>query len=349
MLLPAKGVSRASAVLITSRKRSYRRSPRGRAAVSFPEDISETQILAALLGIAAMVGDLTDTQEMLEAVVRIAPSLVRVDRCAVLTLDEATRTVRTWVSFGPGATGAPFEGLEIAEADMPRLAHRLLALHLPALVKADSKDIALPPAVVQRLGVRSALLVPLVCRGRVLGLLWLDHSSQNHYFTSKEINVIQGVATSVALALDGVHRAASLDTERRRFDALARSLADGVIALDPDLRILEMDRAAEDLLGWQTSEVRGRRAHEVFAISAAQAEVGWRREGPAPSPAPKRLRLRSREGSLIPCTVYAVPVRGAAGETLQVLYVLRTASRETAAPPKELRPRLRTQRVVAPE
>ena len=318
-------------------------------AVSPPDEVSETQILAALLGIAEMVGGLTDTREMLESIVRIAPSLARVDRCAVITLDESTREFRTWVSFGPGATGGPFEGLRIPEADMSRLAHRLLVLRLPALVKSDSKDFALPPAVVKRLGVRSALLVPLACRGRVLGLLWLDHSSQSHYFTSTEINVIQGVAASVAVALDGAHRLESFEVERRRFDALARSLADGVVTLDPDLRILELDRAAEDLLGWQSSEVQGRRVHEVFAISSAEAEVGWRREGSSPSPVPKLLQLRTREGSAVSCVVYAAPVRGAEGETLQVLYVLKKAVREIAASPPGLRPRPRPHRVEAPE
>jgi PAS domain S-box-containing protein len=291
--------------------------------VSFPEEIGETQILAALLGLAEMVGDLTDTQEMLESVVRIAPSLVRVDRCAVLTFDGSAREFRTSVFFGPGAPGSPFDGLRIAEADMPRLAHRLLVLHLPALVKADSKDIALPAVIVKRLGLHAALLVPLVCRGRVLGVLWLDHSSQSHYFTSKEINVIQGIATSVAVALDGAYRIESLEMERRRFEALARSLADGVIALDRDLRILEMDHAAEDLLGWQSSEVHGRRAHEVFAVSSAEAEGAWTREARAPPPPPKLLRLRSREGPLVACEVLAVPVRNPAGETVQVLYILK--------------------------
>ncbi len=317
--------------------------------MSFSEEVSETQILAALLGIAEMVGDLTDTREMLESVVRIVPSLVRVDRCALFTLDEATRELRTWVSFGPGDTGAPFDGLRVPESDMPRLAHRLLVLRLPALVKADSKDFALPPGVVQRLGVRSALLVPLVCRGEVLGLLWVDHSQQSHYFTSKEINVVQGVATSLAVALDGARRIESLDTERRRFDALAHALADGLIALDPDLRILEMDRTAEDFLGWQSSEVRGRRADEVFAITSAEAEVGWTRDGSAPSPAPKRLKLRARDGRAVPCVVWAVPVRGPSGEVLQVLYVLKQAPREPAAPPSALRPVSRPQRVEAPE
>jgi len=301
--------------------------------LSFPEEIGETQILAALLGIAGMVGDLTDTDEMLESVVRVAPSLLGVDRCAVLLYDERAREFRTAVSFGPGAPETPFEGLRIPESDMPRLAQRLMTLHLPALVKSDSKDVALPPAVVKRLGLRAALLVPLVCRGRGLGVLWLDHSAQSHYFTSKEINVAQGIATSVAVALDGTFRMESLDLERRRFEALARSLADGVIVLDRELRILDLDPPAESLLGWQSSEVRGRRAHEVFDITEAQASVGWTRNALVPSPAAKRLQLRTREGAHLDCEVLAVPVRNAAGETVQVLYVLRTSAVDRTSAP----------------
>lgn len=291
--------------------------------MSTAQEIGETQILAAMLGVAEMVGDLTDIDEMLGAVVRIASSLVQVDRCAVLAYDPASREFRAVASFGPGSGGTPFEGVRFAESDMPRLAQRLLRLHLPALVKADSKDAALPAAVVKRLGLKAALLVPLVCRGRVLGVLWLDHTAQSHYFTSKEINVVQGIATSVAVALDAAQRIENLELEQRRFDALARTLSDGVIILDPTSRILEMSRGAEELLGWQSSEVRGRRAHEVFDISAAETTVAWTREASGPSLAPKGLSLRARAGTYLPCEVLAVPVRNEAGERVQILYVLK--------------------------
>lgn len=300
--------------------------------LSVTEELGETQILAALLGIAEMVGDLTDTRELLEAVVRIAPSLVRVDRCAILEYKEPSREFRVTVFFAPSGGGSAFDGLWMAESDMPRLAHRLVTLHLPALVMADSRDHALPASVVKRVGLQSALLVPLVSRGRTLGLLWLDHSQHAHYFTSTEINVAQGVATSVAVALDGASRLEALALEHRRFEALARSLSDGVIVLDRDLRILELDRSAEDLLGWQSSEVRGRRAHEVFAISDAEAGVAWTRQAGTPFPAAKSLRLRTRRGGTASCDVLAIPVRKEDGETVQILYVLRaqTAGRDAA-------------------
>ncbi len=299
-----------------------------------PNEVDETQILAALLGIAEMVGDLTDMDELLGAVVRIAPSLVRVDRCAILAYDERAHEFRTSSHFGPPGAGSLLEGLRISESDMPRLAQRLVRLHLPALVKADTMDPALPPAVSKRLGLKSALLVPLVSRGRTLGLLWLDDSERGHYFTSKEINVMLGVATAVAVALDGAARSESLALERRRFEALAASVADGVIVLDHDLRILELNGPAEDLLGWQSSEVRGRRAHEVFAITEAQAAVAWSRDANVPAPASKSLNLRTRAGGTMACEVLAVPVRGESGETQQVLYVLRAPS---ARPSRALR------------
>ncbi len=303
------------------------------ARVALPEEVDETQILAALLGIAEMVGDLTDTHEMLESVVRIAPGLVRVDRCAVLFYDDALKEFRTAVAFGPGGRDTPFDGLRVPAGDMARLAQRLVSHHLPALIKGDSKDLSLPPALVRRLGVRAALLVPLVCRGRVLGLLWLDHSQQSHYFTSKEINIAQGIATSLAVALDGASRVESLEIERRRFDALARTLADGVIVLDRDLRILELDRSAEDLIGWQTSEVRGRRVHEVLDISEAEASLGWTRDARVPATTSKILSLRCRNGDHVACTVLGAPVRTASGDIVQILYVLKLAAPVRRAAP----------------
>jgi PAS domain S-box-containing protein len=294
--------------------------------LSISEEIGETQILAALLGIAEMVGELTDTREMLEAIVRIAPSLVRVDRCAILAYDASAREFRTIVSFGPAGRGTAFDGLRIPEADMPHLAQRLVGLHLPALVTPGSHDAALRPALVKRLRLKAALLVPLVYRGRVLGILWLDHSAHSHYFTSKEINVIQGIAALLAVALDGASRVKVFELERRRFAALAHALSDGVIVLDRDLRIRDLDRPAEELLGWQPSEIRGRQVHEVFGITEAEAGVAWTREAKVPSPVAKFLQMQARDGRQVPCDVLAVPVRDASGNDVQILYVLRVRS-----------------------
>src|SRR3990170_1296120 len=133
------------------------------------EELDETQILAALLGISEMVGGLTETQEILESIARIAPVLVRVDRCAFFEYDETTREFRPLVVFEPSGLKGRFEGLVLQESDVPRFAQRLVKQRLPILVKDAGKDPNVPPPLVQRLGGPSALVAPPACRREGLG------------------------------------------------------------------------------------------------------------------------------------------------------------------------------------
>jgi len=269
--------------------------------VAGQEEIGETQILAALLGIAEMVSGLTDTDELLGSIVRVTPHLVQSDRCVIMMYEASSREFRTLASFGPGRS-TPFEGLRIQESEIPRLAHRLVTLRLPALVKASSREVS---------------------RGRLLGALWLDDTRAPHYFTSKEINLAQGVASQIAIGLDAARLGLQLDLERRRIEALSAALADGLLVVDRDLRIVYLDGGAEALLGWQSSEVRGRRMYEVFEISEAEASIAWTREKSGPTPVAKTFSLRAHDGLRLDCGAQAIAVRGDEGEVIQVLYALR--------------------------
>jgi len=265
------------------------------------DEVDEEQILAALLGVAEMAGDLTDPEELLAAIVRITPGLVGVDRCAVLGYDKQAREFRTLAAFGPGGTPTPFEGLRIQVAAM------------------------LPPFIQKRLGVSTALIVPLACRGRFLGGLWLDDTRSPHLFTSTEINVVQGIATELAIALNTSELVGKLDLERRRFEALVTAVMDGLLIVDRDRRMVHLDSGAEALLGWQNSEIRGRRVYEVFEISEAEADVAWKKERGGAVPAAKVLSLRARDGVRVSCSVLPILVRDPERDVLQVLYALRKA------------------------
>jgi len=320
--LSAKAVSGPAAPVITGRKRSYRVRPHRRG-VSEREEIGETQILAAFLGVAEMVGGVSDIDELVALIARVTPGLVRVDRCAIMAYDDASREFRTIGSFAPGVRRTPFDGLRVQEAEIPWLAQRLIALRLPAILKATSGEVGLSPALQQRLSLKSALVVPLSTRGRFLGLLWLDDTRNPHYFTSEEINIVQGVGAQVAIALDGANLADQLSLERRRIESLVAVVADGLVVADREMRIVSIDAGAEALVGWQTSEVRGHRMQEVFDISEAEASVGWTKDQGGFTSAVKELRLRARDGHAVECIAQAVAVRGTDGDTVEILYMLR--------------------------
>src|SRR2546427_699848 len=275
-----------------------------------------------------MAGDLTDPEELLAAIVRITPGLVGVDRCAVLGYDKQAREFRTLAAFGPGGTPTPFEGLRIQVAEIPRLAHRIVSLRLPALLKEPSPEAVLPAFIQKRLGVSTALVVPLACRGRFLGGLWLDDTRSPHMFTSTGIHVVQGIATELAIALNTSELVGKLDLERRRFEALVTALMDGLLIVDRDRRMVHLDSGAEALLGWQNSEIRGRRGYEVFEIFEAEADVAWKKE---------------RGGAAPPAEVVGLPAPGRARPACSVPPALlpepaRDVLQSPSPPPKAPRP-----------
>jgi PAS domain S-box-containing protein len=153
--------------------------------------------------------------------------------------------------------------------------------------------------------------------------MWLDSTRGPHYFTSKEINVVLGIATQAAITLDGGQVAGDLARERSRFAALAAAVSDGVITVGPDLRIAELDPGAERLLGWTTAETRGHRMTDIFDISEAEASVSWTKDGTGPAPVPKELRLRSQDGARIACVVTAAVVRDDTGGIAEILFAIR--------------------------
>jgi hypothetical protein len=131
------------------------------------EEIGETQILASLLGVAEMVGGLTDIDELTALIARVTPGLVRVDRCAIMAYDDSAREFRTLSSFAHGLRRTPFDGLTVQEAEIPWLAQRLIALRLPALLKASPSESGLSASLQQRLSLRT----PVARRHAVPALL----------------------------------------------------------------------------------------------------------------------------------------------------------------------------------
>ncbi len=297
-------------------------------------DLGETKVLAALLGISEMVAGLTDLEEVLGLIVRITPQLVGVDRCAVLLLDEARREFRTAQVFGPDRErNATFQRLVIREEDVLRLAHRILEQKLPALIREGM----LPAHLAEGLGMKTVLIVPLVCRGRVLGIMTLDDTKGQRLFTSREINVVMGIAQQAAIAIDNFWLKSEVGRARARMRAATVLLADGVVTLTDGFRIVGLDAVAEELLQWKTEEVAGRPLAEAFEVRDRDGvrlpEVGEsaelvlrdsRRERPL-------LYFQRKDRSRVLLEVRTAPVRDELGEVVEVVCVLRRVpSGETA-------------------
>ena len=293
-------------------------------------EMGETHFLAALLGISEMVAGLTDRDEVLGTIVRIMPQLVGVDRGAILAYDERKKEFRTEVVHGPDRERiAAYERLVITEEDVKKLAHRILEQKLPALVRESS----FPRPVASVLGIKMALVVPLVCRGRTLGIMILDPTTGRRLFTSKEINVVTGVAQQAAIALDNFRLQEEAQRAKEEARMIGNLFADGVLTLTADFRVVSLDPSAEALLQWRTSEVAGKGLPEAFEVAgrdgtrlpdaslalerALRMELGKN---------PPELQFRRKDGARVRCSVHTSHMRDSTGAIVEVLCALRRGS-----------------------
>ncbi|RJP29433.1 MAG: PAS domain-containing protein [Candidatus Omnitrophota bacterium] len=102
-------------------------------------------------------------------------------------------------------------------------------------------------------------------------------------------------------------------------------LADGVMTLAPDLRILAFNHAAERIMGYREEEVLNRRCSEIF-----QSEACTEEKCPAMQALKNRkpsvhecYTVRTKEGQTIPLYINAVPTFDDQGHILHIVQTFR--------------------------
>ena len=113
--------------------------------------------------------------------------------------------------------------------------------------------------IVRELGLRSAITVPLVARGRALGALSLIRDEGAPRYTELDLDLASELARRSASAVDN----ASLYREAERRGDASRALAhvdDGVVLLDQDGAVVSFNPAAARILGVDHSALVGETA-----------------------------------------------------------------------------------------
>lgn len=182
-------------------------------------------------------------------------------------------------------------------------------------------------------GVRSGLFLPIVHRGQTLGLLFVG-LQRHHWFTPREVGLIQLMAGQAAAALENANliqeagERLTAITELNAFtDTLLDNLWSGIIVVDPEGRVVMSNAAAEKLLGEQDALEKGQPLLEGLARAARveQAlagfptpEVDWELNG-------SQLEVQS------------VPLRGGQGVTLGAICLVRDVTQVRAMEQQVLR------------
>lgn len=141
--------------------------------------------------------------------------------------------------------------------------------------------------------IRSSIGVPIERAGELIGLLIADSATPN-YFTAADVDKLQAFARYAGLALNNAYQATLLEqqvTERTvelqaakdQVETILDHNCDGIVLVQPDLSIVQSNRAFCTLFGCQSSACQGRSLLnfiEPADVSLVKAEMmrAWQQE-----------------------------------------------------------------------
>ena len=177
------------------------------------------ELQSLMARVAREIGPALEVQPVLATVLRAMRSLVAFRGGTVQLVDRGSLYV---------AASDPPVSPEVARARLP------IGTGLGGRVVLTGKHIYCPDILVDErvdeelrglgsnAGMRAYLAVPLVCLGRVIGLVQID-SSEPDAFDADDFQVLEGLATQVAGAIESArHNEQVMELERLKSDFLAR-------------------------------------------------------------------------------------------------------------------------------
>jgi PAS domain S-box-containing protein len=165
--------------------------------------------------------------------------------------------------------------LELRERYPPRLddqrgAARAIATGEPELVPEIPDEVLAAAAVddlhlelLRELGLRSYLCVPIRGRGEPLGAITLVTAESGRRFEERDVLMVEVLARRAGVAIENAQLYEEVQRRARASRAL-ETIADGVVLLDRDDRVLLWNRAAEAITGLPAEAVVGRPASEAL-------------------------------------------------------------------------------------
>lgn len=196
-------------------------------------------LLADLHRVAQTLPASLDLGDVLDSTIARLRGLVDHDGSIVLTREEADGAWKVAIQRGLGMSG------ELGEDQMPEAVRQAIRQHRLVRLPSDPA-----PGTAFGRSSKAGMYVPLLARGRVIGLLGIESRTVDH-FAERDVQILRGFVEPVALSIDNARwfgriRTIAADEERTRIardlhDRIGQSLA--YLAVEVDRMIRRDDNA----------------------------------------------------------------------------------------------------------
>jgi PAS domain S-box-containing protein len=254
-----------------------------------------------------------DPAAVLDEVVQQAPSLVGAEACVIRVLEDHELVVSA-------AEGEGTEDLFAARTPMDDwLSGDVVRTRAPVAVEDTAEDGQLTGSdPLLALGYRAFLGVPLAAAEGALHGVLAVYAHRPRVWREEEIEALLALAGNASAALSNAELYQRVALEKEQSDAILSNIADGIVAVDREGRVVLWNSAAERITAVPTSEALGRTPQEVLGRNLSS-------DG---APAGDRLVSLLRGGEDVWLSLSEAIMRDPAGAVAGRIYAFRDISAE---------------------
>jgi PAS domain S-box-containing protein len=120
------------------------------------------------------------------------------------------------------------------------------------------------PLLIQQLGTEAYAVVPLISRGKVIGVLFVDNLFNKKPITDEDMTFLSAFSNQMAAAIESAKLFEQISFAEAELENIFRSISDMVYFTDMDYTIRSANKAVSERLGLREEEIVGRKCYEVF-------------------------------------------------------------------------------------
>lgn len=209
------------------------------------------KILAELLAFSQSLVRTVDLDSLYRKVTSLSKELLNLDFSTLMLMSDDQRglIIRDTLGFPEQTIG------HYALLKGQGLSTHVVLEKKPAVVVDFQTEtrFEIPSLVVER-NIRSALCVPMMLGEEVFGVL-IGHTLQPRTFSEDMINLYQSFANQAAMAIKNAMHLHSLHASEKKFRALFDSTNDAILIYSLDCRLLKVNQATCERLGYSREEL----------------------------------------------------------------------------------------------
>jgi PAS domain-containing protein len=105
-------------------------------------------------------------------------------------------------------------------------------------------------AISRRIGSTSVMLVPLVARGKTVGVVSFVSTESGKRYDERDLALAEEVGRRAGVALDNARLYRQVQQSRDQLDIILQGVADGILVYAPDSRLLYANEAGAQMNGY---------------------------------------------------------------------------------------------------